>query len=99
VNPVGTSHTVTATVSSATGQPVQGITVRFRVFGAPNVSGSCITAANGQCSFSYQGPSQSANNLIVAYADTDNDNTRDRGEPLGGAAKKWVSPGDDDDDD
>jgi len=101
VNPVGTSHTVTGTVRGAAGQPAPGITVRFRVVGAPNVSGSCVTNATGQCSFTYQGPARPASNVIGAYADTDNDNTRDRGEPLGAAAKRRVRAGggDDDDDD
>ena len=61
VNPVGTSHTVTATViGSASGQPQPGVIVFFAVsspigFGA---SGECTTDANGRCTFTYQGPQQ-----------------------------------------
>lgn len=63
--------------------------------GAPNVSGSCVTGANGQCGFTYQGPKRPANNLIGAYAETDNDNTRDRGERVGRAmmTMKMTDPG------
>jgi hypothetical protein len=92
VNPVGTSHTVTATALNALGQPVQGVTVRFAVSGSTTASGSCTTDANGQCAFTYQGPQLPGADLITAYADTDNDNAFDAGEPVGEATKAWVLP-------
>jgi len=57
-NPVNTPHTVTITVSTTTGGvtlPVAGVTVNFAVTGANTASGSCVTDANGQCTFSYTG--------------------------------------------
>jgi YVTN family beta-propeller protein len=95
VNPVGTSHTVTATVRSATGQPVAGITVRFAVVRNRTLvaSGQCVTTTGGQCSFTYQGPTRPASDAIGAHADTDNDTRLERGEPVGGATKRWVRPG------
>jgi hypothetical protein len=91
-NPVGTSHTVTATVTDAGGNPVPNIVVRFTVTGSVSTSGSCTTAANGQCSFTYQGPSLPGADLISAYADSDGDGVQDAGEPVGTATKAWVLP-------
>lgn len=53
-NPVETTHTVTATVT-VSGAPQSGVTVNFSVTGANTASGSCVTDAAGQCSFSYTG--------------------------------------------
>src|SRR6185503_3273667 len=91
-NPVGTSHTVTATVTDAGGNPVPHIVVRFTVTGSVSTSGSCTTGANGQCTFTYMGPALPGADAITAYADTDGDNTQDVGEPTGGATKAWVLP-------
>jgi len=91
-NAVGTSHTVTATVTDAGGNPVPDIVVRFTVTGSVSTSGSCTTNANGQCSFTYPGPALPGSDVITAYADTDGDNTQDVGEPTGGATKIWVLP-------
>lgn len=91
-NPVGTSHTVTATVEDATGQPVEGVTVRFTVTGSRSASGACSTDAAGRCSFTYQGPPLPGADVITAFADSDGDGTRDPGEPAGAATKTWVLP-------
>jgi hypothetical protein len=55
-NPVGTSHTVTAIAESDTGTPVPGATINFSVISGPNAgkSGSSVTGANGQTTFTYQ---------------------------------------------
>jgi Bacterial Ig-like domain (group 1)/Beta-propeller repeat len=109
MNPVGTSHTVTATVTNAAGQPVSGITVHFSVESPPSANsanGSCITGPNGQCTFSYTGTSVGTD-TINAYADSDNDSVQDPEEPTGMATKVWTPPtggcppngGDDDGDD
>lgn len=92
VNPVGTQHTVTATVTDATGDALPGVTVRFRVEGSVSPTGSCMTGANGQCTFTYTGPALPGADLIVACADTDNDGVRDPGEPCGEATKAWLLP-------
>jgi hypothetical protein len=88
-NPVGTPHTVTATVRDAVGQPVPGVTVRFSVTGANTASGFCVTEANGQCAFTYTG-THSGTDAITAYADTNNDNLQEAGEPTGAATKIWT---------
>jgi hypothetical protein len=91
-NPVGTSHTVTATVTDAGGNPVPGVVVRFTVTGSVSTSGSCTTDANGQCSFTYQGPLLPGADAITAFADANNNGSQDVGEPTGGATKMWVLP-------
>jgi hypothetical protein len=91
-NPVGTSHTVTATVKDAGGQPVEGATVRFTVQGSVTDSGECTTDANGQCSFTYPGPELPGGDTITAFADTNGDGDQDPGEPSGAATKTWVLP-------
>jgi len=54
-NPVGASHTVTATVSDANGSPVANQLVSFNVVSGPNsgVNGSASTNASGQATFTY----------------------------------------------
>lgn len=85
-NPVGSSHTVTATVTDASGQPVPGVTVHFTVTGAVNTSGSCLTDANGQCSFTYQGPVLPGQDVITGCAGPNG------AAPCGTATKTWVLP-------
>src|SRR3989449_273016 len=91
-NPVGTTHTVTATVQDAFGNPVPGVVVRFTVTGSVSAQGQCTTNSNGQCDFSYQGPDLPGADVITAFADTDGDGTQDVGEPDGLATKTWVLP-------
>jgi hypothetical protein len=91
-NPVGTSHTVTATVEDSAGDPVEDVIVRFTVTGSVNTSGQCTTDMDGQCDFTYQGPDLPGEDDIHAYADSDGDNTQDPGEPTGEATKTWVLP-------
>ena len=91
-NPVDTEHCVTATVRDQSGNPMPGITVRFQVTGSVNTSGSVTTDANGEAEFCYQGPVFPGADAIHAYADTDNDNMQDPGEPFDDATKTWVLP-------
>ena len=86
VNPVGTSHTVTATVTDATGHPVPNTTLVFTVTGADNTQGSCLTDQNGQCTFTYQGPQ-------LPGADDIRGCVNNATPPVcGDAAKEWVLP-------
>jgi hypothetical protein len=91
-NTVDTQHCVTATVRDAFGNPVPGVTVRFTVAGSVNTSGSATTNSSGNATFCYQGPPLPGADAITAFADTDNDNTQDTGEPSGAATKAWVLP-------
>jgi len=86
VNPVGTSHTVTATVTDANGHPVPDTTVDFTVTGADNVQGSCTTDQNGQCSFTYQGPQLPGADAIRGCVNSVTPSV------CGDAAKEWVLP-------
>ena len=91
-NPVGTSHTVTATVTDSDGNPVENITARFTVAGSVSASGSCTTDASGQCGFTYQGPDFPDADTITAYADTNANGVQDAGEPGASATKVWALP-------
>jgi hypothetical protein len=54
-NAIGTTHTLTATATDATGAPVPNATVTFRILSGPNAGqpGPVITDANGVATFSY----------------------------------------------
>ena len=91
-NPVGSNHSVTATVRDASGNPTPSVTVRFNVSGSVTISGSCTTDALGQCTFTYTGPQLPGADAITAYADTDGDSIGDTGEPQGEATKAWIAP-------
>jgi hypothetical protein len=88
-NEVGNPHTVTATVRDFALQPVPGVTVRFSVTGANTASGSDVTDANGQATFTYTG-TVAGLDTITAFADTNNSGTQDAGEPSGVATKVWT---------
>ena len=91
-NFVDQQHCVTATVRDALGNPTPGVTVRFTVTGSVNTVGSATTNGAGQATFCYTGPGLPGADTITAYADTDNDNTRDANEPQGIATKTWLIP-------
>ncbi len=66
-NPVDTDHTVTVTVMEG-GTPAPGVTVTFDVTAGPNVgtSGTAMTDANGQASFTYTSNGQTGTDTIEA---------------------------------
>jgi len=86
-NTVGTSHTVTATVTDACGKPVSGATVQFTVTRTPppGTSGS-VTGSGGTCEFTYKGPILPATDLITGCAGPGGT------APCGTATKSWVLP-------
>jgi len=94
VNPVGTQHCVTATVTDANGAPVQGVSVQFTVSGSDGteIHAQRTTDANGQAIFCYQGPDFPREDVIRAFADTNGNGQQDPGEPDGTATKSWVLP-------
>jgi hypothetical protein len=92
INPVDTKHCVTATVTDAFGNPTPGVTVNFSVTGSVNTSGSATTGASGVAQFCYIGPALPGADTIKAYADTNNNNIQDPGEPSDVATKTWVNP-------
>jgi hypothetical protein len=91
VNPVGTTHTVTATTTSA-GTPAPGFTVYFTVAGSVTTTGQCTTDQEGQCTFTYTGPALPGADLITGCADADDNGGVDPGEPCAEATKIWSLP-------
>lgn len=89
---IGEPHTVTATVTTATGEPVPDVLVHFDVTGSVETTGSCVTDVNGQCTFTFAGPDLPGAVTITAYADVDRDNVRDPLEPSGAATAVFVVP-------
>lgn len=91
--PVGSSHSVPAVVTTATGAPLAGVPVRFDVSGAAGpAQGSCVTDSSGRCAFSYQGPKFPGTDTVTGCADSDQDNVRDANEPCNVVAQHWGLP-------
>ena len=91
-NPVGTTHTVTATVTDSSAALLQDIVVRFTVTGSVSKTGQCTSNASGQCTFTYSGPVLPGADTIAAFADSNGNTTRDAGEPTATSTKTWVLP-------
>ena len=89
-NPIGTSHTVTATV--LTGPfPVDGESVVFTVTGANPTSGSAVTNAAGEATFTYTGTVPGLD-TITAFLDEDGDGVQDADETvMDTATKEWIN--------
>ncbi len=86
---VGTTHSVTATVS-----PVRsGAIVRFLVSMGPNRgdSGVGVTNSQGQATFSYVGNGGIGNDAIITWLDLNNNGVREASEPQASAVQRWVS--------
>jgi hypothetical protein len=68
-NPPGTEHTVTAVYKIA-GVPQEGVRVNFEVIAGPNTgeSGSDVTDANGEATFTYTGTGGEGKDIIRATA-------------------------------
>jgi hypothetical protein len=88
-NPVGTPHTVTATVTNPDDSPRSGVTVSFLVTGVnAGVTGtcapaSCITGADGKVAFTYTGTNVGDDTINGAI-------TVDGSRQTATAAKTWV---------
>jgi len=75
INPVGTSHTVTATVTTddpAVGTPVVGTTVTFEVIAGPHVGATDTdtTDGAGMASFSYVGTTVGIDTIEATFVDS-----------------------------
>jgi Big-like domain-containing protein len=72
-NPVGTPHTVTATVTDQAGNPRANVLVTFQVTGANAGAGgtcnppSCQTDANGQVTFTYTGTTAGQDSITACF--------------------------------
>lgn len=92
-NPVGTIHTVTATVTQNTpspGTPVVGTTVTFLVTSGPNAgaTGTGVTNAFGQATFSYTSNGTVGTDIIKATFVDGTGATQSSNN----AVKNWVRP-------
>ncbi len=87
VNPVGTNHTVTATLTDTDGTPVAGEEVDFAVTGTHSDTGSATTNSAGEASFTYTGTAVGVDTITATY-DADDDGTF---EAIATAAKEWVN--------
>jgi len=85
-NPVGTTHTVVATVTEG-GTPVEGTTVTFTVTGANPLTGTATTNSSGEASFTYKGENAGEDHIVATFKDksgkTDESNV---------ATKLWTAP-------
>jgi hypothetical protein len=70
-NPVGSSHTLTATVQDQAGHPVPGVTVTFTVTSGPNagVTGTAVTGADGKATFTYSSSVAGTDHIVASFHD------------------------------
>jgi uncharacterized repeat protein (TIGR01451 family) len=67
-NPVGTAHTVTATLTDTGGTPIANGPISFTVTGANTPSpGSSTTDANGKATFTYTGTNTGQDQIAACY--------------------------------
>jgi Bacterial Ig-like domain (group 1) len=88
---VDTQASETATVTDTNNNPVPNVVVRFAVTGANAGTYTQTTDQFGQGKITYTGGNTGTDN-ISAYADTNNSNTKDSGEPSDTATKTWNAP-------
>ncbi|MEA1985219.1 MAG: Ig-like domain-containing protein [Euryarchaeota archaeon] len=69
VNPVGTSHTVTATLQDDAGAPIVGRLVSFEIMSGPNagMTGNDTTDASGQATFTYSSASAGTDVIEASF--------------------------------
>lgn len=69
--PVGTDHTVTATVTDDQGDPIEGREVNFSTLpgSANDASGSDTTDAAGQATFTYTGENEGVDTIVAVIED------------------------------
>lgn len=87
-NPVGTSHTVTATLQFDNGNPIVGRAVDFAVISGPNtgVTGSGVTNAQGQATFTYSSSVAGTDTLQASFL-----NSHGQTQTSNTVTKTWVS--------
>lgn len=86
-NPAGTSHTVTASVTAG-GKPVSGVTVTFSITSGPDtgITGTAVTDASGNASFTYTNPGTTGTDTIQACFVDKSGNKQ-----CATATKEWVN--------
>ena len=89
-NPVGSPHTVTATLASQTG-PISGAAILFSVAGANSASGMGTTDSSGRATFTYTGVN-TGGDTITACHDRNTNGVCETAELKATATKTWVRP-------
>ncbi|MDQ1456731.1 MAG: hypothetical protein QOH28_2351 [Actinomycetota bacterium] len=89
-NPVGGSHTVTAKVQDANGNPIANRVVTFDVTSGPNAgkTGTATTNASGAATFTYSDTGGAGTDTLVATFTDSTETTRTSNT----ATKTWVTP-------
>jgi hypothetical protein len=87
-NPVGSQHTVTATLTNQDG-PLSARTILFSVAGANEASGIRTTDANGQATFTYTGRNVGGDTITACY-DANTNETCELAELKAVATKTWI---------
>ena len=69
-NPVGSSHTLTAKLVDAAGNPIPGETITFTVIDGPHAgtTGTAVTDANGEATWSYTGTNEGKDTIVATGA-------------------------------
>ncbi|MEA2423392.1 MAG: hypothetical protein QOF55_2491 [Thermoleophilaceae bacterium] len=84
-SPVGTSHTVTATLTNTdTGLVVPNASVNFTATGANTAASTAVTNASGQATFTYPGTNVGSDTISANYTDATGNSTS------GSAQKTWT---------
>lgn len=91
-NDTGTSHTVTATLKdlNATPPELAGGTILFETTGAHSLTGSDVTDAGGQATFTYTGTTVGVDTISACY-DQDDDGSCGSDEPFASAQATWTN--------
>lgn len=68
-NKTGESHTVTASVQNATGEPIAGAAVQFRVISGPNegTTGEASTDSSGKAQFTYSSSKAGTDHIVATF--------------------------------
>jgi uncharacterized repeat protein (TIGR01451 family) len=66
-NPVGTQHTVSATLLNGEGAPISGATIGFTVAGVNPTTGTGTTNASGVATFTYTGTNAGEDQISACY--------------------------------
>lgn len=71
-NPVGTYHTVTATVQDDDGNPVESKEVTFEVISGPHlgISTTAFTNSDGEATLTYRGTSEGTDTIVASFVDS-----------------------------
>jgi FtsP/CotA-like multicopper oxidase with cupredoxin domain len=87
-NPVGATHTVTATLTGVA--PLAGRTISFTVAGEHTASGTAATSASGTAPFSYTGTGVGSDTITACFDLTADGDCADAGDLRATAHKTWT---------